>query len=120
MYAFIKDRKEYLERTKGITGNTLEVRARTELQKIHQLMMDCAPRGDNFDGTSREGKGDTLCNRTACQTPNHVHFYNSGTNKMYCLSCAMDIRFANLRDMDLYPDFNKELDKMFLLNGWKA
>lgn len=120
MNAFLKDRKEYLERTKGITGNTLELRARTELQKMHQLMMDCAPVGDNFDGTSREGKGDTRCNRTSCQTKYHVHFMNSGTHKKYCLNCAMDIRFANFREMDLYPDFNKELDVMFVANGWKA
>lgn len=119
MNAFLKDRKAYLTRTKGLTGTELELRARTELQKMHHLMIDCSPVGDDFDGSNREGKGSTRCNRTSCQTKHHVHFMNSGTNKKYCLSCAMEIRFENFKEMDLYPNFNEELDALFVKEGWK-
>lgn len=119
MNSFFKDRKEYLTKTKGLSGNDLELRVRTELHKMHQLMMDCAPVGDDFNGENREGKGETRCNRTACQTKHHVVFRNDVMNANYCLSCAVDIRFSNLRDMDLYPNFNEELDELFVQQGWK-
>lgn len=38
-------------------------------------------------------KGDKngLCNRTACQSPNDVIFFNKGTDKYYCPHCAFEI-----------------------------
>lgn len=119
MNSFFKDRKEYLTKKTGLTGNALELRVRTELQKMHYFMMDCSPVGDDFNGASREGKGSTRCNRTSCQTKHHVGFLNTGTRAMYCLNCAMDIRFANIKEMDLYPNFNEELDALFAKEGFK-
>lgn len=42
------------------------------------------------------------CNRTACQRPKAVYF-NTGTRKFYCKSCALLIHRAN-PDYKLFPD----------------
>ena len=41
-----------------------------------------------------KGKKHGLCNRTACQSPHHVVFYNSGTHAYYCAKCAKLINNA--------------------------
>lgn len=37
------------------------------------------------------GKGDTLCNRTACQRPMSQRWWNRITEAWYCPSCARRI-----------------------------
>lgn len=41
-------------------------------------------------------KGETSCNRTACQTPlsEHGRFWNTSTRKWYCKWCAHRINSA--------------------------
>lgn len=52
------------------------------------------------------------CNRTACQKP-HAWFLNNGTNKYYCLECAVDIggyALSTQRDaMELYDNFDADM-----------
>lgn len=52
---------------------------------------------DNFTKFSKVAKGEKngLCNRSACQTPDDVVFYNKGTHKYYCPHCANAINRAN-------------------------
>ena len=35
-----------------------------------------------------KGKKHGLCNRTACQSPDNIVWYNSGTYAYYCPKCA--------------------------------
>lgn len=41
-----------------------------------------------------KGERNGLCNRTACQTPDDVIFFNKGTDKYYCPECAFKINQA--------------------------
>ena len=43
----------------------------------------------------KKGEKNGLCNRKACLSPNDVVFYNKGTRKYYCCSCAQFINDAN-------------------------
>ena len=114
---FVRDRRAYLATKPGLEGNELELLVRKEHLKAMQLMCDCAPVGYIYD-EEMPGKGDTRCNRTACQSQHHVGFRNDVMDANYCLNCAVDIRFYNdLDELDLYPNFNQELDNLFAKVG---
>ena len=46
------------------------------------------------------------CNRSACLSPSNVIFFNVGTEKYYCLDCAVDLNEVNPMDAyrKMYPD----------------
>lgn len=45
----------------------------------------------------KDGKGETRCNRTACQVELHIgrRWWNSSTRAFYCASCARRINEAS-------------------------
>ena len=45
-----------------------------------------------------KGEYNGLCNRTACQSPNEVVYFNHSTEKYYCPSCAKKINEYNRAD----------------------
>jgi hypothetical protein len=108
---FQADRKQYLLSTNQYENENDQIQHRREdHMKVLRLMADCVPTGED---EPLPGKGTTRCNRTACQTEEHVHFHNFVMNAKYCLSCAMDIRYSNdLAELDLFPSFNNELDDL--------
>lgn len=109
-FAFIKSRSEYLIK-QGVCTEDANDRANNDYRLVAKLSRYNTP---NLDDVIREGKGSTLCNRTACQSDKHVMFHNFVMQKNYCLSCATDIRFCNnLDELDLYPEYNETLDKLF-------
>lgn len=59
-----------------------------------------------------KGKKDANCNRTACQKP-RAFFLNCGTDKYYCIECAIDIGCFSLRTrqdpMELFPTFDEDM-----------
>lgn len=112
---FTKDRREYLvSQNPDMEHGELVTMHSTQHLKVLSLMSDCVM---TFEDESLPGKGVTRCNRTACQSDKHVNFYNIGTNKKYCLNCALDIRFCNdIQELDLYPRFNEELDEVLNQN----
>ena len=57
-----------------------------------------------------KGEKHGLCNRSACQTPEDVVFYNKGTRKFYCPVCADLINNAN-KD---HPDTVRVIGERFL------
>ena len=55
-----------------------------------------------------KGEKNGLCNRTACQTPHKVTYYNEVMNKFYCLYCAREIQFyADMDGLVLFKDLEK-------------
>lgn len=106
----LRNRIQYLKDVKGLSEEEATETARNDRLTVMQLSMYCTPLG--YD-EPHEGKGVTRCNRTACQTENHVAFTNTVMEAKYCISCAVDIRFCNdLNELDLYPNFNEELDEL--------
>lgn len=73
---------------------------------------------DAFDVAADEkkaalkGKKDANCNRTACQKP-RAFFLNCGTDKYYCVECAIDIGCFSLSTrqdpMELFPTFDQDM-----------
>ena len=57
-----------------------------------------------------KGEKNGLCNVTACQSPTDVVFFNKGTSKYYCASCAQRINDANKE----YPDTERLFDDKYL------
>ena len=57
-----------------------------------------------------KGKKNGNCNRTACQSPENVTWFNSGTREYYCYVCAQLINERNFNDLgyDLCVDENNE------------
>jgi len=51
-----------------------------------------------MDDQKVKGQKNGLCNRTACQSPYHVVYYNQSTRAYYCSSCAKKINDANRKD----------------------
>lgn len=45
-----------------------------------------------------KGEYKGLCNRTACQSPVDVEYYNYSTKQYYCPVCAFLINDANRKD----------------------
>jgi hypothetical protein len=109
-FAFIANRQTHLQ-SLGMSTDEACDKANQDYRTMSKLSRNCTP---NHDDLIRAGKGTTLCNRTACQAAEHVVFFNSVMHKNYCLACATDIRFCNdLSELDLYPDYNETLDKLF-------
>lgn len=112
-FAFVQNRKEYFLKT-GMEESHAKAKAENDFRRMSRLSADCVMTGAH---DALEGKGDTRCNRTACQSDQHVVFYNSVMHKNYCVNCATDIRFCNnLKELDLYPEYNESLDKLLQEN----
>ncbi|WNV47566.1 hypothetical protein ENKO_463 [Klebsiella phage fENko-Kae01] len=106
---FIRNRTEYLM-NKGIDVDTASKQANLDFRSMTELAAECVM---TCADEELPGKGNTRCNRTACQSDKHVLFYNFVMGKNYCVNCATDIRFCNnLNKLDLYPEYNKSLDKL--------
>lgn len=48
-----------------------------------------------------KGHYDGLCNVTACQSPNNVHYYNHIMHAFYCPHCTADINRSNAYHKDV-------------------
>lgn len=48
-----------------------------------------------------KGHYNGLCNVTACQSPNNVHYYNHIMHAFYCPHCTADINRCNARHKDV-------------------
>lgn len=112
-FAFITNRTEYLIK-QGLEMSSASAYAHIDFKRVSMLSLECEM---TYEDEELEGKGVTRCNRTACQSDKHVVFYNSVMKKKYCLNCATDIRFRNnLKELDLYPEYNESLDKLLQEN----
>lgn len=60
-------------------------------------MLENIPLADHLTKTTGLVKGDTACNRSACQSPLNIgeRFWNDSTRAYYCASCARKINQAN-------------------------
>lgn len=109
-FAFVQNRTEYFLKS-GMEESYAKSKAENDFRRMSRLAADCIMTCSHVE---LPGKGDTRCNRTACQSDKHVVFYNSVMNRSYCVNCATDIRFSNnLKELDLYPEYNESLDKLF-------
>ncbi len=58
-----------------------------------------------------KGKQFRNCNRTACQSPDGVVFWNRATRAYYCRTCA-DLILQNCTDEEreqIFPDYNENI-----------
>jgi len=108
-FAFVHNRKEYFMKS-GMNEEQAKQKAEKDFRRMSRLAADCVMTGYHDE---LPGKGVTRCNRTACQSDQHVAFHNFVMNRNYCVNCATDIRFCNnLNELDLYPEYNESLDKL--------
>jgi hypothetical protein len=67
---------------------------------------------DGVPNPAFKGRKDANCNRTACQKP-RAFFLNCGTDKYYCVECAIDIGCFSLSTrqdpMELFPTFDEDM-----------
>lgn len=74
--------------------------------RVRQLRIRDESKGMTLAQALTEGKQkvkglyDGLCNRTACQTPRGVHYYNKYSYAFYCADCAHLLNETNARFKD--------------------
>jgi hypothetical protein len=56
-----------------------------------------------------KGEKNGLCNRTACQSPHNVIFFNHSTRKYYCPACAHDLNDDPYNHRDAMRLYGHEL-----------
>ena len=64
---------------------------RNKLQSLQGMGRNTRPTEDHKDKGHKNGH----CNRTACQSPNSVTWYNHSTRLYYCPSCANTLNMVN-------------------------
>lgn len=61
----------------------------------HKVVEVAKPDGSTEKVIKVKGYYQGLCNRTDCQTPHRVEWYNKYTNAFYCPACSRDINESN-------------------------
>jgi len=87
----------------------------TSVTRINPIESPESQQAHDEDGVPHpafKGRKDANCNRTACQKP-RAFFLNCGTDKYYCIECAIDIGCFSLSTrqdpMELFPTFDEDM-----------
>jgi hypothetical protein len=87
----------------------------TSVTRINPIESPESQQSHDEDGVPHpafKGRKDANCNRTACQKP-RAFFLNCGTDKYYCIECAIDIGCFSLSTrqdpMELFPTFDEDM-----------